>query len=388
MRSRYESPPPGVVSPQDRTALTIGDRTLYLDSEQSHLLGAAKEVRNRAFEQTISALALTSAPADGDLAEFTKGLKEQAITTFAEPSLTGFEVGEAEGQMLRDFQRVSDEVVARSGEDPLRFQFLESVHGAIESQQRLLISHGIERGDTQYWHFTPRIRDLMASGVLASGAHPHIDNLTGAHSEGVHFVRPGQPYTRWADEWKNYAHYTHRAGSGERIQGAFGAAVVLPLARLAMITPIRNEQKYTDETGESYANDVTFRAGDGSALYSYSMDGAYIMPTRSEAQRVGREGVLDQHEALARICMTAGYDSMWTDSQIVRTDTVRLYTGLINHGDDITQAYAHIAQHTQYKYANTVVVPLTSTPGRLEQLDGSPDPRIERLLVVQTDSLV
>jgi len=387
MLSRYELPNTGVVRPEGRTALTLGDHTVYLDGEQTHLLDAAIAERNALFDETINAVALTGAPEPNDLDAFTKSLKDQAITAFAEPSLTGFKVGESERQMLRAFQHVADQAVARAGEDPLRFQFLESVHGAVEAQQQLLVNHGIERGDTQYWHFTPRIRDLVASGVLTSGADPHVDNFTGAHSEGVHFVRPGQPYARWTDEWRNYAHHTHSAGSGEPIQGAFGAAVVLPLAKLAMATPLRNEQKCTDDTDEPYANDATFRTADGLALYSYSIGGAYIMPTRSEAQKVGQEGALDQHEALSRICIAAGYDSMWTASQIVRTDTARLRPGLIDHGEDITQAYAHIAQRTQHKYVDTVVVPLTSTPGRLEKLDGSPDPRVERLLVVKTDAL-
>ncbi len=323
---------------------------------------------------------------------------DEAAQAFAEPSLVGASFGEAEKALLLTYaeqiQGLRDLMGARYGADADTIVVNAQANQA-RSQAELV--NGVDTADTLYVHFTPNANRIFRDGRLQPGVAPDIINTTGGHSNGVHFIKPGDfTGSEALGTYMGYSHLTRNLENGIPIPESLGVALVYPLDKIIATTPLRNEIKTLTSGGEHAAPDSTFRTSAG-ATDSYSLDDAYIVPFYSDRQvpaeqrEIGRDEQGRQLygpfvEPIKQALRAAGKDEAWIDSHVVDVPYNK------PDGQLMQLASAEIKRRlAEAGGAQKVVVPLSAKPGQWETLDvsgetrsgGVSTPNIEQLIEVR-----
>lgn len=327
-------------------------------------------------EQVLDRAAETSAIRDkvfgfvGSLERAVSALPSDREKQAKSASLVGVTYDEHETALLQSLQNEINELRTVLDMEPTDEDIPMLVAERVKENEKVFSEDRIDGADTLYWHFTPQARKIFADGSLRSGAHEDVQSLTGEHSGGVHFIKPGEWQVELdAKKYIGYASLDKSLDGNKPIEGVLGAAVVYPLNELVKVTPIRNERKQTTATGEHVANDATFRAADGSEQYGYSLDNAFIVPTGADTENV-RSALLD-----------AGYTPDWIAQHVVDVPYER--DGI----NRMKRANEEIKQRMGAQASPDVVVPMTSKFGQVETLDvsGGASPDIEFLTTVSVE---
>ncbi|HUS25820.1 MAG TPA: hypothetical protein VMY99_00535 [Nevskiaceae bacterium] len=309
-------------------------------------------------------------------------LRNAAVKTFAQASLVGNVYGPVEKSLVQAYEQAASSLASVLHNRPTHVDVAGPVEQSVAVKQAELAEAGIDSSHTQYWHFTPNTRKIAQNPAraLKPGAADDVQNTTGAHSRGVHFIKPGDWHdlkgTETGQMYMDYAH-VRQTQTGERIRGGLGSAVVFPLGILAKATPLRNERKIiAGDDGQHRAADATFRRADNSANYQYSLRDAFVVPFYDSNQVPYEAIVIDSEahppkfkpvaEPVREIFRQANYPDWWIAERIID-----IPDDIFVQGAQAVAVYAQaeIAERLERMGPAQAVVPLESKQGQWETLD-------------------
>ncbi len=254
---------------------------------------------------------------------------ELAETRLPEPSLVGITTSP---ELLAHEQQNIAAIYTHAEEAgewlPPQDDAVNRLSDRIQDMDRLFHER-IEPSSTLYWHFSRRGLDILHDRELRS-AHNGAQSNTGAHSEGIHFVKPGTGFET------DSHYYLYALGMGQHTPDEstpFGVAVIYRLGDIITTTPRRDEPAEAKYRGRAMAQDATFRTEDESADYAYPLDTAYLLPFASTEQLAALKinpafaHYFETPKTAAEIAYViatdaardAGYDEDWIRAHILNT---------------------------------------------------------------------
>lgn len=293
-----------------------------------------------------------------------------------EPSLLGLDISEADiVQIGQGFDKLSETLTLMGLKTPDKNQNMEILQKEVaKTQEQFFEAIGSEYD--MYWHFSPfGLRIIESKQLSPSQVTGNV--MTGTHSRSLHFIKPGMTGMKSMVDYTQYAESGLTHGKSERIEDAFGIAVIYGLGDLARELPYRDEPPDTDRTSP----DVVFRESEDKPERSMPLESAYILPmqTMEHINRLRENPEYSDiftkewqsREELAvkltkRALELAGFDKAWIEEHVlppVKYEEGRAPTSDVIYSKVSAQVRAQLPE------SRTLIVPISAEEGGFESHD-------------------
>ena len=282
------------------------------------------------------------------------GISQGVRAELGTPSLLAEQFGEAQVSALEHLEGSMRSLQQMVGRPKVAETWLTDVVNDVQEAQNGLEVMSDE-ASTLYWHFTAEGERVIESGGLTPQTEAK-DKNTGDHSQGVHFVKPGDFSHVELTGHDRYVTYSKRRPGKERESEALGVAVVFPLADIIKQTPLRSEQKIVTDEGQHVSKDTVFATPEQGLDYKYDLRDAYLVAQTDQ----DREKLIEELTA-------QGYEQAWIDEHVI--------LDIYGEGEIAQQRLGSISATIEQRAKARLtgkIVPLSAKPGSIEHTD-TPD---------------